>query len=272
MKKVICALLAVVLCCILSGCQVLRTIQKQIDSRNTQTATAAPVTLWPTDSLPTPAPGQTPTKVPTPTPTPTPTLDPGVSTSELIDYFLFVACNAEYGSRDMIIKWKVENIRIKVLGEPAEGDVAYVLECAQSLSAIAGVPKIVLTDGDADIEITFTNAAGLAKLPGYPERCDGFCNVSFYLMGGEIISGNIGIRNDIDQPSRRHTILEEMTQCLGLLNDSWSYADSIFYQGISSVDTLSALDKKVVAMLYDKRLPAGISSDQAKAILKQLMG
>jgi len=50
---------------------------------------------------------------------------------------------------------------------------------------------------------------------------------------------------------QKHILREELTQSLGLCNDSWKYEESIFYQGYSTVTEYSELDKKVIQMLYN---------------------
>lgn len=48
-----------------------------------------------------------------------------------------------------------------------------------------------------------------------------------------------------------HFIREEITQGLGLINDSWKYPESIFYQGYSKVIQYSELDKSIIQKLYN---------------------
>jgi hypothetical protein len=45
-------------------------------------------------------------------------------------------------------------------------------------------------------------------------------------------------------------ITSEITQSLGLANDSMKYPDSIFYEGYSTTQQLSKIDKEVIKMLY----------------------
>jgi hypothetical protein len=48
-----------------------------------------------------------------------------------------------------------------------------------------------------------------------------------------------------------HFIREEITQGLGLINDSWKYPESIFYQGDSKTIKFSELDKEIIKKLYN---------------------
>ena len=57
------------------------------------------------------------------------------------------------------------------------------------------------------------------------------------------------VKNPIRQ---KHILREEITQCLGLGNDTYQYDNSIFYQGYSTVTEYSELDKEIIKMLYNK--------------------
>jgi hypothetical protein len=69
---------------------------------------------------------------------------------------------------------------------------------------------------------------------------------------------------------RSHLIREELTQGLGLLNDSWDREDSIFYQGWTDITRYAPIDRSVIAMLYRPELTPGMSIEQALAVLREL--
>ena len=50
----------------------------------------------------------------------------------------------------------------------------------------------------------------------------------------------------------KHTLREEITQCLGLTNDSYKYDDSIFYQLNNEVTKYSKIDKKIIKLFYNE--------------------
>lgn len=50
---------------------------------------------------------------------------------------------------------------------------------------------------------------------------------------------------------RLHILREEMTQALGLINDSFSYYESIFYQGWTFTTRYTELDKQIIKKLYN---------------------
>jgi hypothetical protein len=65
----------------------------------------------------------------------------------------------------------------------------------------------------------------------------------------------------------RHTALEEITQSLGLANDSPAFRDSIFYElrdDYGSAEQLSPLDKRLIHFFYNHVRP-GDRGDQFHA-------
>ena len=82
---------------------------------------------------------------------------------------------------------------------------------------------------------------------------------SNYGLGWVSLDGKTIIRSDvyvdmyksITLNEKKHLLREEVTQSLGLFNDSWSYSNSIFYQGWTEVTEFSDLDKKIISKLYN---------------------
>ena len=49
---------------------------------------------------------------------------------------------------------------------------------------------------------------------------------------------------------QRHVIREEITQSLGLFNDTYDYPESIFYQGYSEQTSFASIDEEIIKLLY----------------------
>ncbi|MCT4564313.1 MAG: DUF2927 domain-containing protein [Maledivibacter sp.] len=79
------------------------------------------------------------------------------------------------------------------------------------------------------------------------------------------ISSNIKNKKDRD-----HIIREELTQSLGLLNDTYQYPKSIFYQGKSSVVEYLDIDKALIKMLYEEAIQLGMDRDEVIEVLNNL--
>lgn len=72
----------------------------------------------------------------------------------------------------------------------------------------------------------------------------------------------------ISQRERSHLIREELTQALGLMQDSFSHKDSIFYQDWTATTKFSALDQQLIQMLYRPDILPGMSQRQALKVLQ----
>jgi hypothetical protein len=57
-------------------------------------------------------------------------------------------------------------------------------------------------------------------------------------------------RTSFDYVAQKHLLREELTQSLGLFNDSWKYPESIFYQGWTSTTKYAEIDEKLIDLLY----------------------
>ena len=70
---------------------------------------------------------------------------------------------------------------------------------------------------------------------------------------------------------RAGVICEEIIQSLGLSNDSYTYPDSIFYQGYSEISWPSELDWTLVELLYHPALRLGMTADEVRQVLLPLL-
>ena len=85
---------------------------------------------------------------------------------------------------------------------------------------------------------------------------------------GAIYKGRILISSDgINQGERSHLIREELTQSLGLFQDSWQYPESIFYQGWTATPEYAAIDGPTIQLLYQPQLSAGMTQGQVRNLI-----
>jgi hypothetical protein len=59
-------------------------------------------------------------------------------------------------------------------------------------------------------------------------------------------------RTSFNYDAQKHLLREELTQSLGLLNDSWKYPESIFYQGWTTTTEFTEMDKRLIDLIYNK--------------------
>ncbi|MGH1363249.1 MAG: DUF2927 domain-containing protein [Calditrichia bacterium] len=174
-------------------------------------------------------------------------------------YFLDIALGAEYSIGDFRIKKWVDNLKIEIVGQPTHADRAELNNVISELNELLDGKlslEIVATGGN--VEVLFIphdrfyeyEPSGLVFTNGF------FWN--WWNYAGEIYRGRVVVASDrLTQSHRNHLIREELTQLLGLMNDSQKYPESIFFQGHTEINTYCDFDRQVIRMLYDTSLPAG---------------
>ncbi len=87
---------------------------------------------------------------------------------------------------------------------------------------------------------------------------------------GALFRALIVVNNELPQEQMDACLLEEMTQAMGLPNDSDIVRSSVFNQR-STQRTLSQSDVVLLKTLYDRRLPAGTPRQDALRIARDLI-
>lgn len=177
---------------------------------------------------------------------------------EIQSYFNEVA----YGSDEMkgdntnkITKWD-KDIKMYLDGYYTNQDLINVKSLITELNTLIGNIKITIVKNKSEAnsivyfgDFNTFNSKYLYNQLQYV-YCNGYCLI--YSYSGSIIIDNVKIfiRNDVSSLDKKHAIIEEITQSLGLANDSWTYEDSMFYEGYTTTQQLSKIDKEVIRMLY----------------------
>jgi len=198
-------------------------------------------------------------------------------TAEDVSYFTEIALGSEFGNASRRIRKWDDAINIRVHGTPTRADQIALANVVQELDDILSqstggrVSVNVLRAGDSqqpNIDMYFVPHGEFSRYePNYRPGNLGFAYVNW--RQDEIYKARILVTStaDISQLERSHLIREELTQSLGLLQDSLRYADSIFYQGWTSTTAYSSRDEAVIRMLYDPAIEPGMDGRQAEAAL-----
>lgn len=127
-----------------------------------------------------------------------------------------------------------------------------------------------VTGPRANCEIHFAPESRFASIaPHYVPTNYGFFWTNWN-ADGEIYWSRVLISTTgVTEQERAHLIREELTQSLGLMNDSYAYADSVFYQEWTAVTQYSPADKRVIGMLYSDLVSPGMTQTQATEALSQ---
>jgi hypothetical protein len=190
--------------------------------------------------------------------------------------FLDSAFSAEYGdkSRNFMIRWK-KDITVSVEGDYTAQDRDTVDTYIAGLnSMVANLPTISISSNPdkALINIIFSPLDQMSDyLSSYVEGNWGYFSY-WYDGSGAITKAVILIATDVtDQSSRNHLILEEITGALGLVNDIYTYSDSILYAPWTETQELSDLDWLMLNDLYSKLVKPKMTAPEAyKALLQTL--
>ena len=175
---------------------------------------------------------------------------------EIQDYFNEIAYIGEYGTGcNCITKW-VCDVKIYIDGSYSNQDLQIVKDVITELNSILTniQIKIVTEKSQSNSILYFGDYSSFnsnyLKMEEDYSFADGLAVIYPSILAGLIDNTKIFILSSLTGMNRKHAILEEITQSLGLANDSMKYPDSIFYDGESYITSLSKMDKEVIKMLY----------------------
>jgi hypothetical protein len=180
---------------------------------------------------------------------------------ETIDYFREITLRNEFN--DKVKKRPVryeKDVKIYLSGTYEKYIVDEIQDILTDLNAIINPIQLnlVKNKSDANMIIFFGDYKSFVRtnpdLADIPQikTCEGYFNIK--TKGDEIKSSRIFINMDSQdsQLDTRDCIREEISGCLGAINDSWKYKNSTFYQGSNFVTEFSTLDKILIHMIYNE--------------------
>jgi len=187
-----------------------------------------------------------------------------------IEYFTEIALGAEFGNAVPVIKKWTDDIRIKINGAPTTDDLQTIDAIVNDLNEIISGIKAKVVSKNENITISFSPESDFASIDSnYVPTNYGFFWALWHDDNYVIYNASILISSaEITQLERSHLIREELTQSLGLMNDSNKYEDSIFYQEWTGLDNYSDIDKAVIALLYNKKILPGMTKEDVLKIIR----
>lgn len=202
----------------------------------------------------------------------TPAFGPGERYSRLdVSYFQEIALGAEYGSTSRVIRKWGGDILVQVHGSPSAEDMVSLQGVLTDLRRVMGQRRVEIVSKGANVDVHFAPEGEFRSIdPNYQATNYGF----FWVWWGpdhQLVKSRVLISTtDISQEARSHLIREEITQSLGLMNDSWRYPESIYYQGWTRTRDYAPIDLRVIEMLYREEIRPGMSEAEALEILRDL--
>ncbi len=189
----------------------------------------------------------------------------------LVRQFQAIAFSNEYGGEQRfgrLVRW-AQPIRVGVTGVNAAAFMPEVNRHLAALRRLVGVPIEVVSDWQVwarpNLEVVFT---GGPINPAAACRTE-FLDTNFAATGYTITRVKVVIPA-ANPALRRHCIVEELTQAMGLGDDSQLIADSIFDDN-STAQTLWPWDELMLLTLYDRRLRPGMSVSEAMPAVRMIV-
>ena len=197
--------------------------------------------------------------------------------AEVINYFYETAFFQEnVGKRDLINKW-TKDIHIYMTGENTPNDIDHVKKAIAQLASLQLPIGIHITpdSSKANMFIYFGDYPYLEKM-GLGDSIERKCYYGKFVITNSAFNTNIksakvGIVNNSEMKRanetdeikyRQGTILEEITQSLGITSDSWLYPNSRFFEGNKMTQGFIDIDKEILQFLYEPSIPSRYSRKQ----------
>lgn len=200
------------------------------------------------------------------------------SKEEVHTYFKEVALGSEFGNSEAVVKKWQEDIKIYVSGEESDFLRENLDRMMKEINELVS-PSIKLTRvnkaSDANFEIFYGTANEYVKKEPKVKRLVSGNFGLFYVYSNaqkELYRGTmyIDISRVKAKDTQRHILLEELTQALGLMNDSYEYKRSIFFQKWTLTQDYANIDRELIRLLYHPKIKPGMSPEQVDRVLQAL--
>ena len=206
---------------------------------------------------------------------------------EIIDYFKEIALQSEYDDNSQrVIKWKKPMLLYVVKEKELKSQMSVIKKVINEINELATDGfEIKLTDN----LLTSNSVLYLCEKDRVRELDREFYELltddidyeiaglaySEYFAATYIIDRSfIFVSTEEEFNVQESTILEEITQSLGLAFDSKKYANSIFYKDKSEqkirTSEYSRLDRDIVRLLYHPEMEPGLDSIELTTVIKKI--
>ena len=210
-----------------------------------------------------PAPANTNQQVPVTVDKPTPV------DATALDYYYEIGLGSEFGSSSSAAKkWKTSSIAVGVKGMYDQNSLTCIDQTISDFNTISKEAKLKRTQDNPAITIHFAPESSFGSLlTDYVPGNSGFFSTYADATGALNKATVLIDTSSITDVERCHLIREELTQSLGLMNDSPKYSDSMFYTEWTRTTQYSDLDKKIISILYGGN---GITPGMSRAEIGEL--
>jgi hypothetical protein len=201
---------------------------------------------------------------------------------KLINYFKDVTLNSEFDdSPHKIIKWNKPMFLYVLKENPCEEQIETIQKTVDDINELAtdGFRIELTEDSNKKNSILYLlNKKKAIKLDssffeGIKENFSGLTEAEFQWSDYSIIKSKIFINEEEFLQLQKVAILEEVTQSIGLMNDSKTYTESVFYQNKSEEDSVRAysnIDRDIIKLLYHPKMKSGLNGEQVDRVIMRI--
>ena len=201
--------------------------------------------------------------------------------SELVRHFDTIVFGSEFGpDSPIVVKWDKAKLRVSLEKRATKRHLGFVQAHLDVLTDLTGLRFEGARDPEAaDIRIFFVRRAEMGRIRG-PNIDPGIVAAAaagggcFFITVADpperFIKAFIVVNVERDEARTNSCLLEELTQSLGLINDSDDLRPSIF----SDRDVLfapSATDEILLRTLYDPRMKPGMPRSVARKTAQRII-
>ena len=197
---------------------------------------------------------------------------------DVVNYFNEVALGFEFGNATKVTRKWIQPIKLKI-----EGSITPELEA--ELNDIIEEINNIATDSfriefspnlfDFNVRIFFGSGSDYGDLnPGAKDFVSNNLGLFFVNWDGNqnLTSGDMYVDTErAEIAAQLHLLREELTQLLGLANDSKLYPESIFQQSWTLVTEYAPIDRELIRLLYHPRMNSGLNRMEVTDLLVELL-
>ena len=196
----------------------------------------------------------------------------------IVSYFLEIALGSEFGNDEEVTKRWTEPINIYVDGHANDDVLAELDRIIEELNELITTDiqiEIVDVKTNANLIVVFSGKDYYANTygidPNLAEENWGLFNIE-YDDDNHYYYGTLYVDTERATTEEQfHILREELTQSLGLAQDSYTYPDSIFYQQWSTVREYSEIDRDLIWLLYHPDMSTGLTAEEVTIILNEII-
>lgn len=197
---------------------------------------------------------------------------------DVISYFKDIALGIELSDASNVVrKWNTD-IKVFVSGTPSSGltsELNLIISELNVLTSNSLQIQTVATEEMSNFVVFFGDAKDYAnQYPEVTSLVDANFGLFYVYWNGsqEIYEGHMYVdvsRTNLSE--QKHLLREELTQSLGLMNDSFEYDDSIFQQDFTTVNQFSRIDKELIRLLYNPQITVGSTASRVQTVLTSIL-